>query len=152
MQQTSLSPVLCLLCCRRGCALTRSRRFCVATECRTVHPAGDTTCCRPDDSGTETSSTTCRRGAGADKSRYSANLTDKSRYYHPSAGDPEFVITKPVWANQGFSYYMASESRPPLRRYKPDTMPKIMVKLYPIYFADSCPSLAGSILEDRIQC
>ena len=44
---------------------------------------------------------------------------------HPSAGDPEFVITKPVWANKGFSYYMASESRPPLRRYKPDTMPKI---------------------------
>ena len=97
MQQTSLSPVLCLLCCRRGCALTRSRRFCVATECRTVHPAGDTTCCRPDDSGAETSSTTCRRGAGADKSRYSVNLTDKSRYYvEIMLKDVEIYIMKDV--------------------------------------------------------
>ncbi len=36
MQQISLSPVLCLLCYRRGCALTRSRKFCVATN-RTVY-------------------------------------------------------------------------------------------------------------------
>ena len=37
MQQTSLSPALSRLCCRRGCAPTQSRRFfCVATESYTV--------------------------------------------------------------------------------------------------------------------
>jgi len=47
--------------------------------------------------GTETSSTTCRRGAGADKSRYSTNLTDKSRYYvERMLKDVEILMLKDV--------------------------------------------------------